>query len=49
MTMSQTKELVLGGGKGRQTRPVSKDNQEVEIFNHFEVSGNLTFSKSDIL
>ena len=37
-----TKELVLGGGKGRQTaRPVSIDNQEVEIVNSYKYLGTL--------
>ena len=49
LNIAQTKELVLGGLKGRQTaRPVSTDNQEVEIVNSFKYLGtlidqNLTF------
>ena len=40
LNIAKTKELVLGGGKGRQkARPVSIHNQEVKIVNNFKYLG----------
>ena len=42
LNTAKTKELVLGGDKGREiVRPVSIENQEVEIVNSYKYLGTL--------